>query len=489
MELVPAPNLDEIVRTRGPLPPARVAAIALRVLDAMVAAQAAGVQHRDIKPANILVTDEGRVVLTDFGIARHVDDATLTQTGMLIGSPNYLAPERARGRTPTGLEPDLWSLGATMYDAVEGRPPFARNGPLPTLAAIVMDEPEPAVHAGPLQPVIDGLLVKDPLHRLDADRTRALLERIVRGLPAPRASVGEAVPTPASVGEAAASVGEAVPTRAEPVASRDAGLEPDVRPEARSDAPPEVPPQPERRSPGRRRVLIAGLVVFVLAVAAGVLLPRALSGRSAQVAAPASSRPASPSPEPASASATATATSAPATTAAPSTAPATTAPGSTAPGSTGAAVAAPAGFTRYTDPRDRFSVVVPAGWRPVRRDTRVDFDDPASGRFLRVDTSDTPLADPYQNWIDYERTFRQGKGDYRLLGIRRVPDYRPGAGWSTADWEFTLGGTHVLDRNIRVSDARAHALYWSTPSSEWGTAESSRIFALAAASFVPAPAG
>jgi eukaryotic-like serine/threonine-protein kinase len=159
---------------------------------------------------------------------------------------------------------------------------------------------------------------------------------------------------------------------------------------------------------------------------------------------------------------------------------------SPAPAATGAAVTAPAGFTRYTN---GFSVIVPAGWRPVRRGTRIDFDDPASSRFLRIDTSDHALPDPYQNWIDYERTFRKGKTDYRRIGIRRVPAYRAGAGWSTADWEFTLGGTHVLDRNIRVNASRAHAIYWSTPSSQWSTADSRRIFDLAAASFVPAPTG
>ena len=148
---------------------------------------------------------------------------------------------------------------------------------------------------------------------------------------------------------------------------------------------------------------------------------------------------------------------------------------------------APAGFTRYTDPRDGFSVIVPAGWRPVRRDTLVDFDDPASSSFLRIDTSGTPKADPYQNWIDNERAFRQGKASYRRIGIRRVSGYRTSEGWTTADWEFTLGRTHVLDRNIRVSDSRAHAIYWSTPSSRWDTATSRQIFALAAASFVPAP--
>jgi len=141
MELVPSRSLADVIRSRGPLPPAQVAAIGLRILDAMVTAQAAGVQHRDIKPANVLITDDRRVVLTDFGIARHVGDETLTSAGLLVGSPDYLAPERARGLPSPGLAADLWSLGATMYDAVEGRRPFERDGPLPTLAAVVMDEP------------------------------------------------------------------------------------------------------------------------------------------------------------------------------------------------------------------------------------------------------------------------------------------------------------------------------------------------------------
>ncbi|MFL5911954.1 MAG: serine/threonine-protein kinase, partial [Gaiellaceae bacterium] len=165
MELVPSQSLDERIRRRGPLPPSEAAAIGLRILDALVTAQAAGVQHRDIKPANVLLADDGRVVLTDFGIARHVGDETLTSAGLLVGSPNFLAPERARGLESVGLQSDLWSLGATLYTAVEGHPPFERNGPLPTLTAVVMDEPPPPRHAGPLRAVIDGLLVKNPVHR------------------------------------------------------------------------------------------------------------------------------------------------------------------------------------------------------------------------------------------------------------------------------------------------------------------------------------
>jgi hypothetical protein len=254
---------------------------------------------------------------------------------------------------------------------------------------------------------------------------------------------------------------------------------------------PTAPPRPGRR---RRAMLLAGLLVLVLAGVTAVLVPVLSSGGQEEATGPTtpSARPttAAPSSQPT----TANPTTANPTTANPTTASRTTAAptGSTASSptsSTGSRVTPPPGFTRYTDPRDRFSVVVPSGWRPVRRDTRVDFDDPTSSRFLRIDTSDRPLPDPYQNWVDYERQFRQGKTDYRLIGIRRVPDYRPDEGWTTADWEFTLGGTHVLDRNIRVSDARAHAIYWSTPQDRWDAADSRQIVRLAEQSFVPAPTG
>jgi eukaryotic-like serine/threonine-protein kinase len=481
MELVPSRSLAEIIRTGGPLPPARVAAIGLRVLDAMVAAAAAGVEHRDIKPANVLVTDEGRVVLTDFGIARHVGDDTLTSAGLIVGSPDYLAPERARGRPSRGLAADLWSLGATLYEAVEGRRPFERNGPLPTLAAVVMDEPDPPRLAGPLQPLIDRLLVKDPAHRLDADGTRVMLQRVLRGQPAavtvplPRRPVDDALP----LAPTAAESGPAVDTQTTA-----------YPPEPPTEEP-TAPPPPERR---RRTALLAGLVVLVLVAVAAVLVPVLSGGGQDEATGPTtpSVRPtnAASSSQPTTAnSPTAGRTTASRTTASPATAAPTQSTASSPVPATGSRVTPPAGFIRYTDPRDRFSVVVPSGWRPIRRDTRVDFDDPASSRFLRIDTSDRPLPDPYQNWIDYERQFRQGKSDYRLIGIRRVQDYRPEEGWTTADWEFTLGGTHVLDRNIRVSDTRAHAIYWSTPQNRWDAADSRQILRLAEQSFVPAPIG
>ena len=177
MELLPYQSLRDLVRADGPLAPALAARIGLGVLAALGAAHAEGVLHRDVKPANILVGPDGRIVLTDFGIARAVDGPTLTAAGALVGSPSYIAPERARGglSSPAG---DLWGLGASLYAAVEGHPPFERDAPLATLTAVVLDEPEEAARAGPLWPVISGLLRKDPDERFDAAETERLLREV-----------------------------------------------------------------------------------------------------------------------------------------------------------------------------------------------------------------------------------------------------------------------------------------------------------------------
>jgi hypothetical protein len=176
MELVEAQTLSHVVRSTGPLPPDRVAEIGLAVLSALDAAHAQGIVHRDVKPSNVLLRPDGRVVLSDFGIARASGDAALTSTGLLLGSPSYIAPERARGLAPT-TGSDLWSLGATLFTAVEGRPPFDTGEALTTMTAIVAGDPAPFALAGPLEPVITGLLERDPAARLDADGARRGLEQ------------------------------------------------------------------------------------------------------------------------------------------------------------------------------------------------------------------------------------------------------------------------------------------------------------------------
>ncbi|MEU4097594.1 serine/threonine-protein kinase [Streptomyces sp. NPDC026673] len=177
MELVDGRSLDEVVRQDGPLPPRRAAAVGAAVLEALRAAHAAGVLHRDVKPGNVLLARDGRVLLTDFGIAVVEGDSAITRTGELVGSVDYLAPERARGGRP-GPASDLWSLGATLYAAVEGRSPFRRTSPIGTLQAVVYEElPEPRA-AGPLRPVIAALLAKDPAARPPAGQLTTTLAAI-----------------------------------------------------------------------------------------------------------------------------------------------------------------------------------------------------------------------------------------------------------------------------------------------------------------------
>ena len=174
MEFVRARSLAQTVEDDGPLPPSQAARIGLEVLAALTAAHAAGILHRDVKPGNVLLAADSRVVLTDFGIAALHGDDTLTASGAVMGSPAYIAPERARG-APAEPASDLWSLGVTLYAAVEGRTPHERGGPLPTLLAVANEEPDPPQRAGPLAPVLDGLLRRDPAHRLSADDTARLL--------------------------------------------------------------------------------------------------------------------------------------------------------------------------------------------------------------------------------------------------------------------------------------------------------------------------
>src|SRR6201995_5082239 len=175
MELVPYRSLRDRVQADGPLNPAEAARVGLGILSALRAAHQAGVLHRDVKPANVLIAPEGRVVLTDFGIARATDSPVLTGTGVLVGSPSHISPERARGAHADAAA-DLWGLGACLYAAVEGHPPFDREGALASLTAVVTEEPDPPAHAGPLWPVISGLLRKDPDQRLTASEVEEQLQ-------------------------------------------------------------------------------------------------------------------------------------------------------------------------------------------------------------------------------------------------------------------------------------------------------------------------
>ncbi|MDT0465245.1 serine/threonine-protein kinase [Streptomyces gibsoniae] len=250
MELIRGIALSDLLDAEGPVSPQRAAYIGAEVLSALRAAHAAGVLHRDVKPANVLLSNDDRVVLTDFGIATVEGSSALTMTGEVIGSPEFLAPERALGRTP-GPESDLWSLGVLLYAAVEGNSPFRQNTPLSTLRAVVDEELPSPRRAGPLTPVIEGLLRKDPAERIPAEQAERDL-RIIGAGGTPRTGVPASSYAPTVTAFPAGSPTPPLPTPAPVGATGPAH-------------PAQYAPPPRNRRAAV--VLVAGLAVLALALA------------------------------------------------------------------------------------------------------------------------------------------------------------------------------------------------------------------------------
>ncbi|WP_406494416.1 protein kinase domain-containing protein [Streptomyces sp. NBC_01604] len=235
MEYVPdAIDLQAVVRRSGPLDPAQAARIGLAVLDALTAGHRIGILHRDVKPANILLAPDSsgdpyaRVLLTDYGIALQPEsqEPRLTATAGILGTPGYLAPERARGEPPTPAA-DMFSLGATLYAAVEGRGPFDRHGDYATLTALLGEDPTPPVRAGELTPVLLGLLVKDPVRRFSPETVARGLERVVQGGAGPGAPPGWGAAPVAAAGFAAPPGGFGPPPEGFGAAPAGAGRSPE----------------------------------------------------------------------------------------------------------------------------------------------------------------------------------------------------------------------------------------------------------------------
>jgi serine/threonine protein kinase len=179
MEVLSGRTLAEMIDAEGPLPVEQVTRVALCLLDVLQATHQAGIVHRDVKPGNVHLCEGGRVVLTDFGIAYSTDDESGPSTETFAGSPAYVSPERLHGAKPEPAS-DLFSLGATLFTAVEGRAPFDRGDLYATLMAVVETAPGPFLRAGPLRPVIEGLLAKEPDLRLSIDHARAALQAVQR---------------------------------------------------------------------------------------------------------------------------------------------------------------------------------------------------------------------------------------------------------------------------------------------------------------------
>ena len=179
MQLVHAQSLDQLLAASGPLSPRRAAEMGRQLLSALSVAHAAGVMHRDVKPSNVLLGTDDRAVLTDFGIATFQGDPKLTQTGMVMGSPGFTAPERIRGEDASPAS-DLWSLGATLYAAIEGHGPFEkRGGAITTMSAIINEDAPEAATAGALGPVIAALLRREPADRPDASTAARMITEVL----------------------------------------------------------------------------------------------------------------------------------------------------------------------------------------------------------------------------------------------------------------------------------------------------------------------
>ncbi|KAF4406873.1 serine/threonine protein kinase [Streptomyces lycii] len=240
MEYVPSRTLGEVLDEHGPVTADEAVRIGRGMIGALRAAHAAGVLHRDVKPGNVLLGTDGRVVLTDFGIATTTDTMTLTRTGEVIGSMDYLAPERLRGGPPAAAS-DLWALGATLYEAVEGRTPFHRDTAMATAYAICADPPRPPARDTPLGPLIEHLLAKDPANRPSGEDVELWLRARATPGAAPFATTPRIATTPrnppaADRGRTVAAAGTA----------------------------------PRRRTARRRAVLAATAVLLAGAAAAGI---------------------------------------------------------------------------------------------------------------------------------------------------------------------------------------------------------------------------
>lgn len=437
MELVEGNSLADEVKEQGRLEPAEAARIGLWVLRALRAAHAAGVLHRDVKPGNVLLSPDRRVLLTDFGIAQVEGDTTITRTGEIVGSVDYLAPERVRGHDP-GPSSDLWALGATLYTAVEGRSPFRRTSPIGTMQAVVDEEPAEAVNAGVLAPVLAALLRKDPAERPSAEQAEHMLAEAAEGrLPGGVQSYAPTVRTPYRGPERRTGTGTRVQT---------ASVTP-YPPESYGSV--TAPPK-------RHRLRTFALVVALAATVGGgvaIALQHFGTGGLGGPGDPASSS------DSTSGSSTRSADPKPS-------------------GKGGQGL--PAGWERRDDPVG-FSISLPKGWtRSVSIDKdglqQVDFT-PDNGKHLvrvAVDT-DPDFSSSYKHMVNLDEKLAGRLRDYsQLLLKEELFRDQPGARWEYT-WDaraqdpphYFASPYHAIDVGYMKSDGTEYAVYESSPAGEW----------------------
>ena len=459
MEYVPSRSLYQVINEDGPYSPLAAARIGLAVLDALSAAHRAGVLHRDVKPHNVLIGTDGRVVLTDFGLATFVDDGAVTGPGLVVGSPQYVSPERARDGAST-VESDMWSLGATLYAAVEGRSPYARENAMSTLMALATEPPDPPERAGQLGPVLLGLLRHDPSSRLTASELERRLRMVVA---APGG--GEAAP-PRRAGRVAAAVAALPSVRVLP--AQRVASDP-VSPASSAPTPPPPPPPPSSPSPPslrpRSMLVAAGLAVAVAIGCAAIVASYLMQNAATPVARPSSAVSSAP--------ALVTVGFSPASCdgPAPSSAPRLPQP-SAARGVNGWALLP--GWSYFTD-GSGFHISVPDGWTYWKIGTMYCFADPQGDRVLSLDTGRNPAGDPVKACrAEAARLVQAGAlPGYHEISIETRPLLN-----KAADWEYQYqdeSGTqlHAQTRWF-ASNGHGYALSWATREIDW-SADLSKI--------------
>ncbi|HET6858113.1 MAG TPA: serine/threonine-protein kinase [Streptomyces sp.] len=422
MEYVDGPSLADAAKQSGRIAPAEAARVGLHVLGALRAAHAAGVLHRDVKPGNVLLAKDGRVLLTDFGIAAIEGDATITRTGELIGSIDYLAPERVRGADP-GPASDLWALGATLYTAVEERSPFRRTSPISTLQAVVAEEPLPTRYAGALGPVITALLRKEPDDRPSVAEAERMLLDAMEGRE-PR-SAQAYVPTQQVPAAALREANTEEPTVAEPVPP----------PSAHAS----TAPVPARagRSGAWRSGLVAVLAAALVGGGAAFGVMKYTDGEQVQATdggTSTDSQPDKAGPDP---------------------------------------DAVPKGWQRVQDP-EGFSLLVPKGWKRQMDGTEIDYTPDNGNHRIRISVDRSPdFENPYMHLLALERTLKAQLPKYRQIALH-TNHFRDGV---AGLWEFGWtaykehpGERRAIDQLYFADNGRTeYAIYMSGPEKDWAT--------------------
>ncbi|MET9531433.1 protein kinase [Streptomyces sp. NPDC006649] len=539
MELVEGCSLAELVREEGVLTPVRAAEVGLAILDVLRLAHREGILHRDVKPSNVLIAEDGRVVLTDFGIAQVEGDPSVTSTGMLVGAPSYISPERARGHKP-GPPADLWSLGGLLYASVEGVPPYDKGSAIATLTAVMTESLDPPKNAGALSEVIYGLLAKDPAQRLDDAGARRLLNAVIHAPDAPEpaaetvaADATRVVPLP-PVPDEPMDAGDSRPAKPAKAAkeprpakevrpakesrlqkARDTAAADRVRGalnsvrNARSEPAPAKPAAAPAGPPARvrapltdvvpRRTLVIIAAVVALAVL-GTVLAFALGGDDK------GNQSKSKSDKSASSGATAGGDS---KNDGKDTGKGKTgdqgkngdqgkgqSSGSASPTPSGkpsepsAGDALPSGYKKVTDGRFRFTMAMPAGFHrtAIAGVSSGGIYNKTSGGFPRVqiDFNDSPKDDAAAAWQAAVGGLRASVGGYKHLGIHKV-EYN---GYPTvADWSFERDQNgqrvRVLNRGFKVDAKRGYSIMVSCKASDWNDDECTTLRNTAFKTFAP----